>query len=142
VSLIPLAVVGLLSNFLLPAYNTLYALCLAVWTICFKHAWERRERDLAVRWGVRGFTQLVEQRRAAYVTEGEKIDPITGELRGWFPLWKRVVRGTLQIPFGLAAGVGLAAVLTLIFSVEVFMSEVYNGPFKQFLVPRTLNELI
>jgi anoctamin-10 len=40
----------------------------------------------------------------------------------------------LQIPFGLAAGVGLAAVLTLIFSVEVFMSEVYNGPFKQFLV--------
>jgi hypothetical protein len=40
----------------------------------------------------------------------------------------------LQIPFGLAAGVGLAAVLTLIFAVEVFMSEVYNGPFKQFLV--------
>jgi len=48
--------------------------------------------------------------------------------------WKRIARGTLQIPFGLAAGVGLAAVLTWIFSVEVFMSEVYNGPFKQFLV--------
>jgi hypothetical protein len=48
--------------------------------------------------------------------------------------WKRIVRRTLQIPFGLAAGVGLAGVLTWIFSVEVFMSEVYNGPFKQFLV--------
>jgi len=48
--------------------------------------------------------------------------------------WKRIVRGTLQVPFGLAAGVGLAAVLTLIFSVEVFMNEVYSGPFKQFLV--------
>lgn len=89
---------------------------------------------MAVRWGVRGFTQLVEQRRAAYVTEGEKIDPITGERRGWFPLWKRVLRGTLQIPFGFAAGMILAAVLTLIFAVEVFMAEVYNGPFKQFLV--------
>lgn len=40
----------------------------------------------------------------------------------------------LQIPFGLGAGIGLAAVLTSIFSVEVFMSEVYTGPFKQFLV--------
>jgi len=48
--------------------------------------------------------------------------------------WKRIARGTLQIPFGLAAGIGLAAILTLIFAVEVFMSEVYNGPFKQFLV--------
>jgi len=48
--------------------------------------------------------------------------------------WKRVARGTLQIPFGLAAGIILGAVLTLIFAVEVFMSEVYNGPFKQFLV--------
>ena len=48
--------------------------------------------------------------------------------------WKRIARGTLQIPFGLAAGLGLACVLTMIFSVEVFMSEVYNGPFKQFLV--------
>jgi len=40
----------------------------------------------------------------------------------------------LQIPFGIAAGIALAAVLTSIFAVEVFMSEVYNGPFKQFLV--------
>jgi hypothetical protein len=47
----------------------------------------------------------------------------------------------LQIPFGLAAGFGLAAVLTLIFSVEVFMSEVYNGPFKQFLVSLRVDRL-
>jgi hypothetical protein len=58
-----------------------------VWTMVFKHSWERRQRDLAVRWGVRGFTHLVEQRRAAYVTEGERIDPVTGERRGWFPLY-------------------------------------------------------
>jgi len=145
-SLVPLAVIGVTAHFLLPAFNPLYGICLMVWTMAFKHSWERRQRDLAVRWGVKGFTHLVEQRRAAYVTEGEKIDPVTGERRGWFPLysptfyrltdtrWKRIARGMLQIPFGLAAGVGLAAVLTLIFAVEVFMSEVYNGPFKQFLV--------
>jgi hypothetical protein len=48
--------------------------------------------------------------------------------------WKRITRSMLQIPFGLAAGTGLAAVLSLIFSVEVFINEVYSGPFKQFLV--------
>ena len=48
--------------------------------------------------------------------------------------WKRALRQSLQIPFALAAGAGLATVLTLIFAVEVFMSEVYKGPFKQFLV--------
>ena len=111
----------------------------------FRHSWERKQRDLSVRWGVKGFTQLVEQRRAAYATEGERVDPVTGERRGWFPLysfpfrnsdnrWKRITRGMLQIPFGLAAGIGLAAVLSLIFSVEVFINEVYSGPFKQFLV--------
>lgn len=86
-SLVPLAVLGVTSHFFLRAYNPLYAICLMVWTMVFKHSWERRERDLAVRWGVKGFTQLVEQRRAAYVTEGEKVDPVTGERRGWFPLY-------------------------------------------------------
>ena len=37
---------------------------------------------------------------------------------------------------------GLAAVLTMIFAVEVFMSEVYTGPFKQFLVPSPLIFLV
>jgi len=86
-SLVPIAVLGFLSNFLLPAYNPMYAVSLIVWTLAYKHSWERRERDLAVRWGTKRFTQLVEQRRAAYVTEGERTDPVTGERRGWFPLY-------------------------------------------------------
>jgi len=85
-SLIPISVLGFLSNFLLPAYNPIYAVSLIVWTLAYKHSWQRRERDLAVRWGTKGFTKLVEQRRAAYVTEGERTDPVTGERRGWFPL--------------------------------------------------------
>jgi len=52
--------------------------------------------------------------------------------------WKRLLRQSFQIPFALAAGMGLVAVLTMIFAVEVFMSEVYSGPFKQFLVPAPL----
>jgi hypothetical protein len=34
----------------------------------------------------------------------------------------------------IVAGLILVVVLTLIFSVEVFMNEVYDGPFQQFWV--------
>ena len=103
-SLVPLAILGLFSHFFLPAYNMLYATCLMVWTMGFKHSWERRERDLSVRWGVRGFTHLVEQRRAAYVTEGERIDPVTGERRGWFPLYDHLGRKLIIGGRGLRGG--------------------------------------
>jgi anoctamin-10 len=86
--LIPISLLGIFSHFLLPAYHPFYGVVLGGWTIAFKHFWERRERDLAIRWGVKGFTKLVEQRRAAYVTEGERLDPITGEMVGWFPAYE------------------------------------------------------
>jgi hypothetical protein len=38
------------------------------------------------------------------------------------------------LPFGVASAIALLAVLTLIFVVEVYVSEVYDGPFKEFLV--------
>ena len=91
ISLFPLAIIGLISHYVLPAYNPFYAICLIIWSLGFKHSWERRERDLSVRWGVKGFTQLVEQRRAAYVTEGERVDPVTGERRGWFPRYSDLI---------------------------------------------------
>jgi anoctamin-10 len=87
ISLIPLSVVGILSDFFLQRgpYHPFYAVALGAWTIGFKHAWERRQRDLAIRWEVKGFTKLVEQRRAAYVTEGDRVDPTTGVKVGYFP---------------------------------------------------------
>ena len=83
--LIPLALIGIFAHFCLPEYHPFYAVMLSIWTILFKHAWERRQRDLAIQWGVKGVTKLPEQRRAAYISEGERIDPISGETVGWFP---------------------------------------------------------
>jgi anoctamin-10 len=86
-SLIPLGVLGIAVHFLLIPFSAFYAALLVLWTMGFKHSWERRQRDLAVRWGVKNFSAQVEQRRAAYVTQGERVDPVTGERRGWFPLY-------------------------------------------------------
>lgn len=87
VSLIPLSIVGVIAHFFLRPYHPFYAVVMVLWTIGFKHAWERRQRELAVQWGVKGFTKLAEQRRAAFVSEGERNDPITGRKVAWFPMY-------------------------------------------------------
>jgi anoctamin-10 len=85
VSLIPLAVFGIIAWMFLPQYHPSYSLGLALWTIAFRHTWQRRQRELAIKWGVKGFAFLVEQRRAAFVSEGTRVDPVTSENVGWFP---------------------------------------------------------
>lgn len=40
----------------------------------------------------------------------------------------------LFIPFGLASGLVLMLILTLIFAIEVYVSEVYEGPFREYFV--------
>lgn len=40
----------------------------------------------------------------------------------------------LFIPFGLASGLIFAGFLTLVFAVEIYFDEVYDGPFKRFVV--------
>jgi len=86
--LLPLALLGIFAHFCLPEYHPFYAVMLSFWTVLFKHIWDRRQRDLAIQWGVKGVTKLPEQRRAAFVSEGERIDPISGETVGWFPRYQ------------------------------------------------------
>lgn len=86
VSLIPLTIFAVIAWMFLPQYHPSFAIGLGLWTIAVKHAWGRRQRELAIKWGVKGFTRLVEQRRAAFQSEGMRVDPVTGEKVGWFPM--------------------------------------------------------
>lgn len=105
----------------------------------FVEHWKRQEVDLAVRWGVRNVSSL-QNRRAQFVHEKEVEDPVTCEVVKFFPTWKRLARQSLQIPFALGASALLSALYASVFAVEIFLSEVYNGPFKSVLVflPTTL----
>ena len=89
-SLIPLTVFGTFAWMFLPQYHPSFAIGLGLWTITVRHAWERRQRELAIKWGVKGFARLVEQRRAAFQSEGTSVDPVTGEKVGWFPKYARL----------------------------------------------------
>lgn len=51
-----------------------------------------------------------------------------------FPATERLKRQLLQVPFAIAAATVLGAMITTCFGIEIFISEVYNGPLKSVLV--------
>lgn len=99
----------------------------------FTEYWKQQEIDLGVRWGVKGVSKI-DVRKKEFQPEKSVTDPVTGEKVGFFPSSKRFQRQLLQIPFALIAAFSLGAVIATCFAIEVFISEVYNGPLKSVLV--------
>ncbi|KAI5778942.1 calcium-activated chloride channel-domain-containing protein [Geopyxis carbonaria] len=126
------AAIGTGTFFLLPQYSLVFAVANCLWSIIFVEYWKRQEVDLAVRWNVRNVSQL-QNKRARFQPDMTAEDPVTGELVKTFPAWKRLVRQALQIPFALGASIILSTLYAAVFAIEIFISEVYNGPLKSVL---------
>ena len=86
-----------------------------------------------MRWGVRGVNAMQEKRHE-FKHEKEVKDPLTGETMQIFPAKKRLARQALQVPFGILALLLLGTLIVTCFGIEIFLSEVYSGPFKSVLV--------
>jgi len=54
--------------------------------------------------------------------------------------YSRLARQLLQVPFAAACVVALGGLIAGCFAIEIFITEVYNGPFKQYLVSWTALE--
>ena len=76
----------------------------------------------------------IEEKRRDFKHEKEVKDPITGETVQIFPAEKRLARQALQIPFAILASLALGTLIATCFGIEIFLSEVYNGPLKSVLV--------
>ena len=114
-------------------YSPIYAIINGLWSVVFVEWWTQQEADLAIRWGVRGVSSILDKRRS-FAYEKEVADPITGETIQFFPAKKRVMRQLLQIPFALLASLALGAIIATCFGIEIFISEIYDGPLKSILV--------
>ena len=79
----------------------------------------------------------IQEKRTEFKHEKEVKDPITGETVQVFPATKRLSRQLLSIPFALLASFALGTLIATCFGIEIFLSEVYNGPFKSVLVNHT-----
>ncbi|KAL4890562.1 calcium-activated chloride channel-domain-containing protein [Aspergillus ambiguus] len=127
------AVFGFSCWVLVGSFSTIYAVVNALWSIIFIEYWKRQEEDLSCRWQTRGVS-FVRHKRREFQPEMEVRDEDTGEIRGVFPVSKRIQRQLLQVPFTVVAVIGLGAIIATCFAIEIFISEIYNGPFKGYLV--------
>lgn len=105
----------------------------SLWCIIFVEYWKRQEVDLGCRWQTKGVS-VVRTKRREFISEKEVRDEGTGEVRGVFPAQKRMFRQLLQVPFALLSTVALGVIIATCFAIEIFISEVYNGPLKTYLV--------
>lgn len=103
-----------------------------LWCIVFVEYWKMRETDLSLRWGVNGVGALKVD-RPQYYWDKEVVDPITGQIQRVFSARKQFLRQLLLIPFASVATIALGTLIIVTFAMEVFISEVYNGPFKGYL---------
>jgi len=132
-ALIAVAVLGVTSWTLLGYYSPFYGIMNSLLCITFVEYWKHQEYDLAVRWGVKGVS-AIETKRHNFAHAHERTDRVTGEKVQVFPAPKRFQRQLLQIPFALIAALGLGTLIATAFGIEIFMTEIYNGPLKSVLV--------
>ena len=135
------AAFGLLAYVFLGNFSRIYAVVNCLWSVVFIEVWKFQEADLAVRWGVRNVSTIQVQRRE-FEAEKEVTDDVTGETIKVFPATKRLARQLLQIPFAVIATVVLGSLIAVCFAIEIFIGELYDGPFKNILVGCLAREVV
>lgn len=123
---------GLGAWLLLGSNSPFYAIFISLWCIVFVEFWKHQETDYAIRWGVRGVSKI-ERKRPTFQYEKEVKDPVTGEVQQVFPATKRLQRQVLIAPFAVLATVLLGSLIAVAFGIEIFISEIYDGPLKSIL---------
>ncbi|KAK5624779.1 hypothetical protein RRF57_000495 [Xylaria bambusicola] len=127
------AVFGLGAWLILGQYSWLYSIGTALWSVIFFEWWKKKEVDLAVQWGVRNVSRI-QHPRAQFQWDYEAPDPVTGEPVQHYPPTKRLRTQMLQIPFAFGCVLVLGALYVFCFGIEIFLTQVYDGPFKSYLV--------
>jgi len=91
--------------------------------------WRIRERKLAMRWGSRGAFR-VEKRRVEFDAAIRKRGSPShyDDDNEVFPWWKREIRVLSSLPVIILAALALTALLTGLFVIEAFVTQLYTGP--------------
>ncbi|KAH7029294.1 calcium-activated chloride channel-domain-containing protein [Microdochium trichocladiopsis] len=126
------AATGLYTWLFLPSYSFVYAVVTLLGCTVFIEYWKIQQARLSVRWDVSGVGH-VKINRSNFRYDRVTVDEKTGRKQYHYAKWKLVARQLLQVPFFLAALVTLGVIVSLVFALEVLVSEVYDGAYKNYL---------
>ncbi|KAF9110472.1 hypothetical protein BGX27_006296 [Mortierella sp. AM989] len=124
---------GILVHFFGSSFSIFYSFSVIIWAIVYIESWKRRERELALWWGVRNVKKS-EARRHAFKGDTIIVDPVTDEHTPFFSPWKRWARKIAGVPVIFAGALALSVLVTFMFGVEVFLEVYYDGYMKEVLV--------
>ncbi|KAI1318674.1 hypothetical protein EDD11_005967 [Mortierella claussenii] len=124
---------GVVVHFFGSSFSIFYGISVILWAVIFTEFWKRREKELALWWGVRHVSKT-EMRRPSFKGDTMALDPVTGEMLPFFSPWKRWTRKLAGVPVVLGGALGLAAVITTVFGIEVFLTIYYDGYLKDVLI--------
>ncbi|KAH7335582.1 calcium-activated chloride channel-domain-containing protein [Rhizoctonia solani] len=129
------AILGIIAWVLKTPYHPLYSIALSLWAITTVDVWRVCERALSVRWGTHGVAR-VERRRVEFIATSRQDpseDNVAADADVLFPWWKREFRMALSVPVISLFGVLLGGLLTTIFLFEAFVTQLYDGPGKNYI---------
>ncbi|KAF9900033.1 hypothetical protein BX616_002728, partial [Lobosporangium transversale] len=126
-------ILGVVVYYLGSPFSIFYGIFVILWSVLFTECWKRRQKELSLLWGVRHVSKT-ETRRPAFKGDTEKRDPVTGEILPFFSPWKRWSRKLAGVPIVIGGALALAAVITTVFSIEVFLTIYYDGYMKSILI--------
>ncbi|PVV00466.1 hypothetical protein BB560_000488 [Smittium megazygosporum] len=128
------AFLGIIFYLLGWSFSIFLTLCITLWCVTFLETWTKKQKDLAYDWGVHNLSLEKGPRRNQFKHESFEMDTVSGELVPVFPSWKRWVRRAIGIPIIFACLVAMFSLVGSIFSIQVFVNEVYDGPFSNLFV--------
>ncbi|KAJ2847112.1 hypothetical protein GGI22_006070, partial [Coemansia erecta] len=111
------------------SFSWQFGVLLVLWSVLFTETWARREADIATYWGVHGVERAAALRRPDFRPDRHVADPATGEMAPFFSNGKRWLRRLLGVPVVLALALVMALLVSLIFALQTFLDEYYDGPF-------------
>ncbi|KAK2465474.1 hypothetical protein APHAL10511_002366 [Amanita phalloides] len=112
------AALGIIAYFFLEPYSPIYSILICIWSTVFVEWWRIHERILSLRFGTRGSAR-VEKRRVQY--------------RPGMKWWNKDLRVFASVPLITLFATILAILLTGIFVLEAFVTQLYEGPGKQII---------
>lgn len=115
------------------AYSPVYAVAIVGWSVFFVERWRIKERELSVQWGSYG-VHNVEVQRSEFKGASRVIDQVTGVEKESFPFVRTLARQLAAIPVLLVFMAALATLISVIYSIETLVGEVYDGAGKRYLV--------
>ncbi|OMH82659.1 hypothetical protein AX774_g3861 [Zancudomyces culisetae] len=127
-------VIGVIAFFFIDSFSIVVSITTMLWSIAFTETWERKQDDLATVWGLQGDIREKESRRIDFKPKTFGVDSATGEAVPEFSQLERWMRRAVGLPVMLLFLVAMAGLISAMFALQIFMEDMYDGPFSSILV--------